>query len=255
MGSLLYYLPGAQRQTGEALRNGPLSAALRDCISTQALCDIHIAQAEVHGRGPDGGQGLIVSAIPHHGDSQQPIGMYASDQRWEDRGQFWIGEDSRYPVQPWDIQRLSVLDGHSVDCNGEEYTVPVIRRGGRFPAVPQSIGLDRDGRVRMSIRPAWRSAWDAAGEIWDRYMIALEPCEFSRVIDLCSQILGINYRVSLAEVSFLELVDTSNWEKIFGACVDWPIVEKMLAPDGGPEKNQEGGRAERASSSHGATAA
>jgi len=232
VGVFLYYLPGLPFGdcTLDRLRESPLSVPLRDCLESSSAFGRTLAIRAVHANGPDGMSGTLVCAGAR---DSQPVGMYPARQKWEQWGAVWIGRDTEDPPQPIDLQRPQMLSGYERELGGIVWTVPVVRRGGMRPALPQSMARTPAGEFELRLRDEWREPWEQSGKIWDQ-IVDPKPCPFAEVFDLCCSMLSLNYRVGPAELSILGTVDTTNWQTIYECVADWPTVAEML---GEPDPN------------------
>lgn len=236
MPAFLYYLPGCNTAAWDrsAALDGPLAAQLRDCLVGQAEFQTRLTLRNVLAKGPDGGSGLLVAPVPAGGHGNQPLGVHPERQEWHDCGSFWLGADTELGIDPLSLLRPGAIEGTDVLLNGLVWQVPVIRRGGMHPTLPQTL-TRRGGKFERRLRADWQPVWQASGRIWD--LVFGGSAQFEEVFDLCVQMLQVNYRVGPDELSVLESLDTENWRPVFEAVIDWPTVSEILEaakPDSDP---------------------
>jgi hypothetical protein len=229
MGVPLYYFPRETpaAMTRERLRDSPLADPYRDCLVGPVEFERSVSIREVHANGPDQGNGVIVAALGKH-SPQQRVGVYKGIE-WHswNQGQYWIGLDPLHPVTVDDLARSALIPGYDVRLGEQTWHVPTVRRGAKFPTLPQTVGFNADGLFEMRLRREWEPIWEQSGKIYDQFF---QPGSypFPQIATLCANMLGINYRVGPAESFLLELVDTENWSHIYEAVLDWPLVKEML---------------------------
>lgn len=234
MGAPLYFLRGETPPsvTPQLLRNLGLGDVLADCLDSPHEFGRRLALRSVVNRGPDGSGGVILQAIPVHADCRG-LGYFPDRQTWvnlpgelpEDAG-IWWGWNHDYPVTPDDLRRPAALEGHEVRLGEHVWTVPVLRRGGIRPALPQTL-VRRNGRTELRLRREWEHVWAAAGRAWD-LLTTVPSAEWDEVYDLCRTILRVNYRVGDPELELLAVLDTENFREVLKAACDWPLVESLL---------------------------
>ena len=224
----LYYLPGQTRETltPERLRMAGLGDVFADCLDSHRAWDARLALRQIVDRGPDNGRGMLVAAHPATQPAQH-IGHYAAHQTWRELdGGIWFGVDRRFPVTPEDLRRPQSLEGHDTVLGEHVWTVPILRRGGIRPALPQAL-IRRNGRLELQLRAEWQETWRVAGRCWD-LLTTVQGAEWEEVYDLCRHVLGVNYRVGDAELELLAPFDTATFSEVFKAACDWPLVEQLL---------------------------
>jgi hypothetical protein len=226
----LYFLPGftADHLSVDLLRDVGLGDRLVDCLDGKTELRDRLALRNIVGRGPDGMNGLLLAAIPPAGRLPSRIGHHPESQAWTRlTDQLWMGVTNGEPVTPADLLRPGALPGHEVTLGEHVWRVPIIRRGGLRPALPQTL-VRRNGRVEMRLRREWQPVWEMSGRVWELLTVA-QGAEWEEVYDLCRQILQINYRVDDAELELLAPLDTDSFRLVFQSAVDWPLVEQLLA--------------------------
>ncbi len=236
MSRFLYFLPDTAENAKaicDAINDRPpLMRALADVARTEQLVESHLGRARVGSNGPEGHGGVVITPIVGEKKSARlDIGYYADRQTWKasDGESYWIGWPNDAPVMPHDLLRRTKVPGHPVllgDNDGQEWIVPVIRRGGRYPAVPQ-ITSRVNGKMVYEIRRDWLPAWEMSAKVWE-LCFSSDGTDWETAYDYCRMALGINYRVDDLELSILQSLDTENFLRVFRALVDWPVVMEIL---------------------------
>lgn len=234
MGAPLYFLRGETPPsvTPQLLRNLGLGDVLADCLDGPREWDQRIALRHVVNRGPDGSQGVILQALPVSGEARG-LGHFPDRQTWvnlqgglPDEADVWWGWHHDHPVTPEDLRRPGALPGHDVRLGEHVWTVPIIRRGGIRPALPQTL-VRRNGRLELRLRKEYDHVWAAAGRAWD-LLTTVPTAEWEEVYQLCRTILQVNYRVGDPELELLAALDTDNFREVLQAACDWQLVETLL---------------------------
>ena len=228
MPAFLYYLPGLthDRFTREWLADSPLAGVLRDCVAGGPEFQRRLTVRNVHAHGPDQGNGLLIAPVPQRGHGVQPIGVHNERQEWHDCGTHWLGVDTELGIDPLDLLRPGALEGLETRLAGLIWQVPIIRRGGNFPTLPETL-TRRGGKFERRLRREYEPIWAASGRIFD-LAFRQSSAQFEEVFDLCCQMLAVNYRVGPDELSVLEAIDTENFRGVFEAVIDWPTVRQIL---------------------------
>lgn len=234
MGVFLYYLPGLSKPQicAETLRLRPsLALPLRDELREPALVERGLIVHAVHAGGPDGSSGTILAPRPPGGrELKQPVGYYPARQTWEplDDGAVWLGRDREQPPGPDDVAREIQITGYAHElADGRVWNCPTVRHPGASVNLPQSWGVDDDGRFTERILPPYQWAWDATAWAWDVFA-GNRDCSTAEAWDFCVRMLGLNYRLGAAEVSRLGLLTSENFKRVFHAAIDGELVQQAL---------------------------
>ena len=231
-----YYLPQLTYAdvTPATIERLGLALPFRDLLAPAKVFQAGIVRRQVHTGGPDGGTGVIVAPQPVGGD---PIdtGYHRDRQVWAHCGAYWLGRaakqiDTRSP-SPEVLARPALLPGPLVTLgDGRDWQIPIVRRLGRFSALPQRMGFDAAGEFALQPLPAYEAAWLAAGEIFD-HLFSARSLPFPKVFALCVEVLALNYRVGPREVADLGLITTENYQRVYEAAVDLAKVLDLLGPE------------------------
>jgi hypothetical protein len=254
MSAPLYFLAGASRDTivaasgalrREALARWRLDQVLADCAGEE-----DVSASEIHAKGPGGGSGVLLCAQSTGGQIPDRLGYYPDAQDWQrvEESDLWIGLDPHAPPGPDDLARrgqrvnpdgspAAPFAGHLCrlagfnGAGGREWEVPVVRRPD--PAgtsnLPQRF-VRSGGRVRGDLLPAYRAIWEETQRAVGAFFPKTEAdrvVETEWSIDLAVRGLGLNYRFGWDLQNRLGLIDTTNWEAVLGALVDFPLYVAM----------------------------
>jgi hypothetical protein len=248
MSAPLYFLPGI-RLSGFAPDRGKLSRSLLAARGlAEAWSDVEqlddVAYCEITGRGPDGGPGLVVSALPVAGrEPPRRVGYYPDETaiRWTlAREGLWLAVDDHFPVAPSDVARRKQFPGHPVElADGQEWIVPVVRRGLKkgVPALPERMGWDAHGQFGMVLDPRYGVLWERTEKLMEYFGTGEHSMSYADAAELDLDFLGLNYRIGKVEATALGLLDTTNWEKILWAALDGPTIDKAMAAVEAAKKN------------------
>ncbi len=244
----LYYLPGVteaalfpQRSLAQSLLAARGLQRVAWDLTRRSQCSV----CEVE-RGPDGGGRGLVLSFDNHLEPPALLGYYPDRQIWTQTAEgCWIGIAHGDRPTPAQLQRRDkLLAGHDVMLAAEAWHVPVIRfptalaEGPQVTAwrtnLPQTMRWDPSGRFAPGVRDEWQWLWDLSGRMWQVIMEA-EPdssgnvyYELEEVADLALAALAANYRIDRGVQTALGLLDSSNWEEVLRAAIDWPLMARVL---------------------------
>lgn len=259
MGVFLYYLPGTQKGSldRDTVRRFGLGDVLRDCLETQLAFQERLVVNQVHANGPGSVRsGVILYAQPPDGlDVPHRVDYCPDEQEWTDCGTYWMGWNRANPPRPEFLARTPLIAGYDVVLGDDRvWQCPTIRKSGRAPNLPMTMGVDASGEFLMRVMPAFDWAWELSGEIFNR-VFGPQSMTWEDAFRISVQALGLNYRVGPREASQLGLITTENFQRISEAAIDWKIVEEMLAQPAdeteGPLKKKDESAVEPVSSTPG----
>lgn len=229
-----YFLPAVTYAQVDAtvIRDRGLGAVLSDCIATPADLAARITRRNVPGSGPGGESGVIVAPVPIGGQVPETFGFFPDRQKWINCGPHWLGYELGTLPGPEVLRRKSLLPGYEVPLgDGQVWQVSVIRRLGKFPALPRTMALNDTGEFVTDVLPEFAGTWDASAEMFD-FLFRAESIPFEQVFALAVEALAVNYRVGPREVSVLGLLNTVNFQSVFEAACDWrQLCELLNIPD------------------------
>lgn len=230
MSQPLYFLPRVtwtREQSIAATRAIIRAAGLSDLFSD--VPESKVGFNTLAGRGPGELSGTIIFYV----DDREPphrMGYYPDEQTWHpvgDGSQLWVGIDTDRKPTPAELKRRLVHSGYQLElADGNQYTIPVIRRPDNSTNLPTDFIFDAAGKLQEPIKDAYRSYWDASAEVC-QWFYSESPPDFNklRAINLAIDVLRVNYRYSVNEQNALRLVDATNWMAILAMSVDLPRVQ------------------------------
>ena len=221
-----YYLPGltkSQLAPGDKLDHD----LLRACGLAEVLADVRKVEAEasvVECRiGPDGNSGCVIAPVRKH--TGPPDAFYVPGvQTWQPRQGCgaWIGWTTQEPPSVQSLERWRMVFGHEVqDRQGNPWMIPIARSphgGYEFGTLPQTYSFDpTSGEPVPHLDVEFQWLWELSGRIRDWFRQAAGPRQdatpeeqarhekppFSWVVKQAARVIGVNYRVGLAELTVL----------------------------------------------------
>lgn len=260
MSQPLYFLPdraAADLATADGrVHRGALAAVgLADTLADVATVE-QLGMVPVTGNGPGGRSGVVICAQRADGAVPERVGFYPDCQEWSEHrgGALWIGLSTVSPVTPADLMRRGnrggsggtprpPFAGHLVSLAGGEWEVPVIRRVGPagWSALPTRLYWDDGGAFQQEIAPEYRAIWDETGAACNLLLDSIQggqSVDLEWAVDLGLRALALNFRVDRLLQGRLGLIDSTNWQTVIEAMIDWPLVQAVA--DGIAKKNGAG---------------
>lgn len=157
----------------------------------------------------------------------------------EDEEKLFLGMWKDSPPGPEYFERKQQFDGHMVKLtDGNEWLVPVARAVDGTTPLPRPLKRGAGGWVPGEQPLAqYRDIFGHACRVWDQLASNNgQPKEkkeeivisLDEEVDIAAMALGINYRVSAAEISLLGLFDTRNCAEVVLALIDFPAIRELL---------------------------
>jgi len=237
MACLQYFLPGVMASdlaSGGQLNRPLLEERGLGSIFADITRPADCPHFELAGSGGPGGKpGVIIYALPGHGNPPRRTGYFADDKNFEwspvgDGSKLWICIDRAFPPAPVDLPRRQMIEGHAVKLDdGNEWIVPVIRRWGGGTRLPRSFSYDSAGKLLQAVKPGYQAYWERSAAVSD-FVYANGSVELQWAVDTCLDLLGLNYRLGRNEQTVLGLVGSENWRDILRAAVDYPTALQVL---------------------------
>lgn len=239
MSQFQYFIPGVSQATPQILADRGLCSLIPGSKAPDGLIAKLISRVvSPSGRGVRGGPGGLHGVIV----GESITGYYPDRQTWvpapqgdADQPPYWIGFDSASKPTPSDLQRDELLTSKPVTFrDGTVWQVPVLREwspGESTPVIwdsplPMMVGLNRYGQaVEDKVVPEYRDLFDVGARILFR-MIGSETLVSDvtpeTYIQFAADVLGMNYRVSLLELSssVLDCLSTEDAMKVVKHAVD-----------------------------------
>lgn len=201
VGGFTYYIPGAKSVTDELVTRKNLEYAITARGGREVL------------HGPDGSFGV---AIRSDGKS---AGYFPDKQKWceaprgdEDAAPYWVGYDLDDPPTPEDLDRGEKLLGQAITLqDGSTWNVPILcmwHEGEDRPAyyevtLPCLIDIDHYGRcVSGPVLPKYKDLFDVGLRVLVQMTNrGLDSFSQQQILQFALDVLGLQYRVSLLEMS------------------------------------------------------
>lgn len=126
------------------------------------------------------------------------------------------------------LSRRSQVSGIAVQLgDGHSWVVPTVRRFPTGTMLPQRLVL-MDGEWCSAVFDKYLPLCDRVSKLWDEYTKAHE-IDFGDFVQVACEALSVNYRVSAAEISILNLLNTENVQHdVFYALVDMEAAKRMV---------------------------
>lgn len=223
-----YFLPGVTKE--QLAPGGTLSRELLGAAGLDtALFDVtkvpqHASLAEMHRcAGPWESTGTMLALVGKHTGVPELVVPDFNRQLWKPRGdpkKCWLGVQKGESPTAADLERWEQVAGFLLAAGQDEWRIPVARMpdpAWQFGHLPQSYVFSDAGEPEGRLNPAWQWLWDLSGQVRNWYVsdapldAAATPAEraahakppFSWLVKQAAQILGVNYRVGLPELTFL----------------------------------------------------
>lgn len=231
MGALYYFIP-----------NAGSGGALQELIGKLGLRHAFPRGARLPKRAIANGPGVREGLLLSTGAGEV---AYRTDMIGQDFGDWWVGYDPNDPVKPTDIERDGEIEHHGVRLrDGNIWKIPVVRkfpygwavaddqqRSGHTTALPLVLGIDAKGntihRVGREYTELWALCAKARADLFEGDAGDDKSFTFDDSLRLGALALSVGYRVSIREVSLLELIDTANALEIIKTLLDWPTYEAL----------------------------
>lgn len=224
-----YFLPKVPKErvaVGDELDRDVLAAAgLAEILADVRRVPIHASVSQVNESvGPGKLPGTVITPVSKH-RGVGPIGNFPDRQTWRPIGNgthAWVGALTKDPPTPLDLERWQPIGGLKVtDPTSYEWLVPVARAAQLdlpYGTLPQSYSFDAQGEPVPSLLPQYAWLWELGREIQDWYAsqmplegddvtpeerAAHRPQPLAWLIKAAAKVLGVNYRVGLAELNLL----------------------------------------------------
>lgn len=137
---------------------------------------------------------------------------------------YWIGWEKDAPPKPEGLARRTRFAGQDLKLNGEVWHVPIAR------LLPRVFGVDQEGHLSQIVAERYREVY---GEAWRWCQLRLGLLEDGNIDDgdlfrLAARILGLNYRVGVAEIAALGLLDGYSLQRVLDVYSDWETLHAFV---------------------------
>ena len=231
MSQPLYFLPRVQWDRNQSL--GVTRSIIREAGLADVFSDVpadRIGCNNLQGRGPGDLSGSIIFYTDRD-ELPRRLGYYPKEQEWTavgDGSQLWVGVDTEERPGPEDLKRRRQVDGYTLEINGQEWLIPVVRRPDDSTCLPTDLVTDAAGKLQEPVKSAYRRYWDESAKVcqWffgDRKALP----DKAEALEAAKLVLSINSRFGTAEQNALRIVDSENFMTILAWSVDVPRVQAM----------------------------
>lgn len=224
----LYYVPGAKQTTvneSPAFASGELGIVFRDCPDGLSFCE---------SKGPDGGSGVLLYAMPVSGEKPFSLRYKPDLQTWVDCGTHWLGMNNEQKPEPDGLLRKKTLNSYRYTlADGREWMCPKIRRGG-MPLVPAWWKMNQ-GLFTLEVKTEFVDIWNES-ESWS---LGIRSISYPEAFSICALCLGLNYRMGVNEISMLNMLDMETSRDVILAALDEQFFIDQLAQKKSPGTSSE----------------
>lgn len=164
------------------------------------------------------------------------LGFFPEQQTWErvelpDVEPYWIGWFTGDVPEPDGLVRDPIVNGHMVEMgDGKEWLIPIARsfREG-VTCLPENLRMGASGELERHVKASYRALFERASEIAGQaYNQGYFEIDEEEGFVLAVDALAVNYRVSIAEVNALGLMDTQTRHAVLRALIDGPTYEAIV---------------------------
>lgn len=190
--------------------------------------------------GPEGKRGVLI----FEGEVPSARCKYQEDrQRWikwgdTPAGPAWVGVWEDDKPGPKDLQRSpkEFLRGHAIELeDGNQWVVPTIMYSTDQLAVPSTIGMNDQGELVKAPLPIYADVIETGRKVLNMMMVlkgfeTADPTIYVREADQFRwivDVLALNYRVGLPEVSLLEILSDRNFPLCTYAAVGFDLLKRL----------------------------
>jgi hypothetical protein len=239
MGQFIYFVPGAKGEVTPAALDAIGLGHVHDGLQPECLA----------GTGPEGLAGVLCGfqLAPGQGDGKRRSPRYKkAEQTWHagpvvgDKPAWWVGYwNGEKPAQA-ELRRKRFIAGNAVRLlDGADWTVPLARATVRATTLPKLMQVGTDGKTwRPSELPEFLGL---CGHAERAYEVLLQlhqgvgkndadrvSLSWQESMEIVTDALAVNYRVSAVELSLLQLVGDGEIWDLLGALCDWDALLKVI---------------------------
>jgi hypothetical protein len=232
MSQFLYFLPKAT-----APANAP---GVRKLLDSVGLSHVHDGRAVTTrlSKGPGGADGLLCSFdLPPDSKDPHKVPLFKPDgQTWVPIGDAGVslGMWNANPPGPDELRRKRFVRGIDVEMlDGKPWTVPVAVSMTGLGTLPKRMQLGPDGKSWLTVNlPEFLGLCKDAETVFGMLQKSLTDekltFEFDYGMEIVIKSIGVNYRVSGAELSLLGCVGDLTMAKVMRALCDFDAFVEAL---------------------------
>jgi len=234
MAAFLYFVP---QPRSAIVRDGRLQHVALPASLTGCLADVHHVPDQVVvtdvAAGPNQQPGVVLYAVPGHGELPQALGYFPERQFWRPipQNDAWIGWITDSPPQPPDLERREQISGYLVnDGHGRKWSVPVvIAEDNPRGNLPFEVAFDDSDRPVCVVGGHHRQLWKDAGTLWEWALTRGQPTREGMLIlgqgftdeedqflmECAFRGLAVNYRVDRHAIAALSTAESGWLTQVF----------------------------------------
>jgi hypothetical protein len=216
LGSFLYYFP----DRADTISRNHFNEADKKCGLDSILRDASLASNGPPSGGPGGSNGVLAMIVTNTWGGERL--QYNPDT------QIWMEVNPHYSIGYYKDERPTAIDlvrpktipGELVDLNGEQWLVPVC--GPRNSKLPHAFKFNGQGEWISEVKSEYAYLMaDSEQALKDMQSANDKNYQevFSRHMDFCTRMLGVNYHVGRHEVTILEALTTETFMLILRAAI------------------------------------
>lgn len=154
--------------------------------------------------GPGGEAGVLLYPVSARGELPRQPAYDPDQQRYERRGERWLGWLPPEPPRPLDLERRVLLNGYFCpDQHGNQWVVPTARgKDHDLGGLPFELLFGEAAEPQPRVAPRYAKIWADAKRVYDHLnRVAEEPVAWLGRVAATS--LALNYRVGDQELGCL----------------------------------------------------
>lgn len=208
MSSFVYFFPGHQSVIASR-QQVPLAIAdmARSGLASRASV------------GPGGRNGRLVTFGP---DASRFCAFNEEQQTWSQEGDYWVGFWNDNRPGPGDLERDSGIPGQTCELGGQSWRIPIVHAlspagDGFYTTLPRILKTDDQGNPFLDPERRYDELRRSVQWLFERIIVeslAVSeeahredwPLDDLETLQLNARLLGVNYYLSVAEISALELL-------------------------------------------------
>lgn len=216
MSAFIYFFPGVPGVSVEMLHTSGVASRY---TSPAGLIEHGVTQWDI---GPTNSNGAAVCTVPCEYQSEQQI--------WINCGKFWLGCNKQTMPKPNDLEREIGIQGYYVTLKDQNnWRIPLLKRWSKDHfenALPESYRFI-NGVPRMCVQPRFEPLENIAQAIL-KIIVEGNKTDVVTLMHICSELLSVNYRLGMEEISLLGLLDNENGVSILRSALDYAEFQEAV---------------------------
>lgn len=153
---------------------------------------------------------------------------------------YWVGYEKSAKPGPADLKRETTYAGADVSFGGLAWKVPLMR------LFPRTFALNDEGEYVYRMTGAFKDLYEDGMRYLDIKCGRTDNGEVDDewLFSLAARVLALNYRIGMAELAALELLNVKECLAVLDAAVDWALLVELgkknegdgAEADAGPSK-------------------